>query len=93
MDAFELHIDFTDGSYVQSGLNRDVVSFVFNPRGRTVTTAIQDLETIYDAQGHAVGKIAIHAGSHVTYTDPDLNGQPEAGEVNVQFARFRLRCA
>ena len=40
-----------------------------------------------------VGKIAIHAVSHVTYTDPDLNGQPEAGEVNVQFARFRLRCA
>jgi hypothetical protein len=62
--------------------------------GRTVlTVAIQDLETIYDAQGQAVGKIAIHAVSHVTYTDLNLNGQPDDGEVEVQFDRFRLRCA
>ena len=94
VDEFELHIDFTDGSYVRSGLNRDVVSFVFNPRGRTVSTvAIQDLETIYDAQGQAVGEIAIHAGFHVTYTDLNLNGQPDDGEAKVLFDRFRLRCA
>jgi len=94
VDAFDLHIDFADGSSVQSGLDRDVVSFVFNPRGRTVSTvAIQDLETIYDAQGQAVGRIAIHAVSHATYTDLNLNGQPDDGEVTVQFDRFRLRCA
>src|SRR5215207_9909254 len=93
VDAFDLHIDFADGSYVQSGLNRDVISFVFNSPLTVFTRVTQDLETVYNAQGQPVGSIEIHAVSHITYTDLNGNGEPDDGEVKAEFERFRLRCA
>ena len=93
VDTFDLHIDFQDGSYVDSGLNRDRVSFVFKSPLTVFTRATQDLETIYNAQGQPLGSIAIHAVSHLTYRDLNGNGQPDEGEVKTEFDRFRLRCA
>jgi hypothetical protein len=52
----------------------------------------QDLETLYDAQGHPVGGIEIHASSHVTFSDVNGDGQPDDGEIHVTFDRFRLTC-
>jgi hypothetical protein len=93
VDAYDLHIDFADGSYVQSGLDRDLISSVFKPPLTVVNVVTQDLETLYNAQGQPVGKIEIHAGSHLTFTDLNGNGQPDDGEIKVVFDRFRLRCA
>lgn len=93
VDAYDLRIDFTDGSYVQSGLDRDLISAVFNPPLTVFHVVTQDLETLYDAHGQPVGKIEIHAGSQLTYTDLNGNGQPDDGEVKVTFDRFRLSCA
>jgi hypothetical protein len=93
VDSYDIHIDFPDGSYAQSGLNRDLVSFVLNSPLTVFTAASQDLETIYNAQGQPVGNIEIHAISHLTYTDLNGNGQPDDGEVKAQVERFQLRCA
>jgi hypothetical protein len=93
VDAYDLRIDFADGSYVQSGLDRDLISSVFKPPLSVFNVVTQDLETLYNAQGQPVGKIEIHAGSHITFTDLNGNGQPDDGEVKVTFDRFRLRCA
>jgi hypothetical protein len=93
VDAYDIHIEFPDGSYVQSGLNRDLVSFVLNSPLTVFTAATQDLETIYNAQGQPVGNIEIHAISHLRYTDLNGSGQPDDGEVKAQFDRFQLRCA
>jgi hypothetical protein len=92
VDAYDLRIDFADGSYVQSGLDRDLISAVFNPPLTVVHVVTQDLETLYNAYGQPVGKIEIHAGSQLTFTDLNGNGQPDDGEVKVAFDRFRLRC-
>ena len=93
VDTFDLHIDFEDGSYVDSGLNRDHVSFVFRSPLTVFTSTTQDLETIYDAQGQPIGSVEIHAVRHFTFRDLNGNEQPDEGEVKVEFDRFRLRCA
>jgi hypothetical protein len=93
VDSYDLRIDFADGSYVQSGLDRDLISRVFTPKLTVQNVVTQDLETLYNAQGQPVGKIEIHASSHFTFTDLNGNGQPDDGEVKVAFDRFRLRCA
>jgi hypothetical protein len=93
VDAWDIHIVFPDGSYVQSGINRSHNSFVLNPPLTVYTLAGQDLETIYNAQGQPVGKIEIHEIIHATYTDLNGNAQPDEGEITVAFDRFRLRCA
>jgi hypothetical protein len=93
VDTFNIHVDFADGSYVQSGpINRDHNSFVFNSPLTVATTATQDFETIYNAQGQPIGKIMIHEIIHVTFMDQNGNGQPDPGEISVQFDRFRLSC-
>jgi hypothetical protein len=93
VDSYDLRIDFADGSHVQSGLDRDLISAVFNPPLSVFHVVTQDLETLYDEDGQPVGKIEIHAGSQLTFTDLNGNGQPDEGEVKVTFDRFRLRCA
>ena len=93
VDTYALRIDFADGSSIRSGLDRDLISVVFNGPRTTFNLVSQDLETLFDAQGQPVGKIEIHAGSHITYSDANGNGQPDDGEVKVTFDRFDLRCA
>jgi hypothetical protein len=93
VDAYDLRIDFADGSYVQSGIDRDLISAVFHAPLTVFHVVTQDVETLYNAQGQPVGKIEIHAGSQLTFTDLNGNGQPDDGEVKVSFERFRLRCS
>ena len=93
VDAFDIRIDFPDGSYVQSGLDRDLKSFVLNPPLTVSTVVTQDMETIYNAQGQPTGTIAAHIVTHLTYTDLNGNGQPDDGEVKAQVHQFNLRCA
>ena len=92
VDAYDLRIDFADGSYVQSGLDRDLISRVFKPPLTVFNVVTQDRETLYNAQGQPIAKIEIHASSHLTFTDLNGNGQPDDGEVKATFDRFRLRC-
>ena len=92
VDTYELRIDFADGSYVESGLDRDLITRLFKSPLTVRNVVTQDMETLYDAQGQPVGKIEIHAGSHITFTDSNGNGEPDDGEVKVTFDRFRLRC-
>jgi hypothetical protein len=92
VDAYDLRVDFADGSYVQSRLDRDLISSVFTPSLTVFNVVTQDLETLYDAKGQPVGKIEIHAGSHLTFIDLNGNGQPDDGEIKVAFDRIRLRC-
>jgi hypothetical protein len=92
-DAYELRIDFADGSYVQSGLDRDLIAATFNPPHSVFHVVSQDMETLYNAEGQPVAKVEIHAGSQWVFTDLNGNGQPDDGEISVAFDRFRLRCA
>jgi hypothetical protein len=93
VQSFVARDDFPDGSYVQSGLDRDISSFVLNPPLTVSTVVTQDFETIYNAQGQPVGSYTVHIADHRTYTDLNGNGQPDDGEIKVQFNHFDLRCS
>jgi hypothetical protein len=92
VNEYDLHLVFPDGSYVQSGLNRDRYVFVANAPLTVYNVVTQDFRTIYAADGTPIGTLAIHAGMHITYRDLNGNGMPDPGEITAQFEYFHLRC-
>jgi hypothetical protein len=92
VNNYDLHLVFPDGSYVQSGLNRDRYVFVANSPLTVYNVVTQDFRTIYAADGTPIGTLAIHAGMHITYRDLNGNDMPDPGEITAQFEYFRLRC-
>ena len=92
VDVFDYHADFPNGMYVQSWLSRDIFSFVANPPLTVNSDATQDFRTIYAADGTPIGKLSINENFHVTFRDTNGNGEPDPGEISVQFDHFRLRC-
>jgi hypothetical protein len=92
VNEFDFHLVFPDGSYVQSGLNRDRYVFVANAPLTVFNAVTQDFRTIYAADGTPIGTLSIHAGTHITYRDLNGNDMPDPGEVTAEFEYFRLRC-
>jgi hypothetical protein len=92
VDAYDYHLALPDGRYVQSWLDRDLVTFVANPPHTVFNVVTQDLRTIYAADGTPVGTLSIHAGIHITYNDSNGNGTPDPGEIATQLEYFHLRC-
>ena len=92
VNEYDLHLVFPDGSYVQSGLNRDRYVFVANSPLTVFNLVTQDFRTIYAADGTPIGTLSIHAGMHITYRDLNGNGMPDPGEITAEFEYFRLRC-
>jgi hypothetical protein len=93
VDEFTFRIDFPDGSYVEAGdVDRDHFHFVGNRSAEIFTRVTQDFETIYDADGTAVGKIMVNATLHTSWHDADRDGIPDDGEFTTQVDSFRLRC-
>jgi hypothetical protein len=92
VDEFTYRIDFPDGSFVESGINRDRFVFVSNPAGWVFTRVTQDFETIYDSNGKAVGDLAVHAVLHTTWRDTDEDGSFDEEELTTQVESFHLRC-
>ena len=92
VNEFDYRLDLPDGSYVQSGLNRDIFTFVFNGSHTVQNAVTQDLRTIYAADGTPAGTLSIHAGFHITYNDLNGNFTPDPGEIAAEFGYFRLRC-
>ena len=92
VNAYDLHVDFPNGIYVQSGLNRDIYTFVANPPLTVFNTATQEFRTIYAADGTPIGTLTIHGGFHITFQDTNGNGEPDPGEITAQFDHFRLSC-
>jgi hypothetical protein len=92
VSTFDYHGDFPNGISVQSGLNRDIFTFVANPPLTVSNVATQDLRTVYAADGTPTGTLSIHENSHITFRDTNGNGMPDPGEITVEFDHFRLRC-
>lgn len=92
VNTFDYHGDFPNGITVQSGLNRDIFSFHFNPPRTVQHVVTQDLRTIYAADGTPIGTLSIHENSQIVIEDTNGNGEPDPGEVTVQFDHFRLHC-
>ena len=92
VNEYDLHLVFPDGSYVQSGINRDRYVFVANGPLTVYNVVTQDFRTIYAADGTPIGTLSIHAGMHITYRDLNGNGMPDPGEITAEFEYFRLRC-
>ena len=92
VDEFDYRLELPDGSFVQSGLNRDRFIFVANPPRSVFNVVTQDFRTIYAADGTPVGTLSIHAGRHLTFTDLNGNGEPDPEEISAEFEYFRLRC-
>ena len=92
VDTYDYHADFPNGIYVQSGLNQDHFTFIFNPPLTVNTVASQDKRTIYAADGTPIGTLSILETIHITFQDTNGNGQPDPGEITVQFDKFRLHC-
>jgi hypothetical protein len=93
VDEFTFRVDFPDGSYVEAGdIDRDHFHFVGTGAGQVFTRVTQDFETIYDADGNAVGKIKVNATLHTSWHDADRDGIPDDGELTTHVDNFRLRC-
>jgi hypothetical protein len=91
-DEFTSRVDFPDGSYVESGINRDHFVSVTNKAGSGFTRVTQDFEDIHNSDGDVIGTFAVHAVLHTTWRDADGDGIPEEGEVTTQVDSFRLDC-
>jgi hypothetical protein len=85
-------VDFPDGRYV-IGSSPSHFAFDVSASGQTVNKeVIREPRTIYAADGSVLGRVMIHALSKVTYRDANGNGQPDLGEIEVQFDRFFALC-
>jgi hypothetical protein len=93
VNEFDERFVLENGMYVQSG-RRDSSNFVFvlNPPLTVSHVADRFFATIYAADDTPVGRLMIHAGSHITFRDVNDNGIPEEGEISVEFDNFRFRC-
>jgi hypothetical protein len=84
-------VTFSDGRYVTGSA---VEHFSFNANGPLAvsTGAIIEPRTIFSAEGEPVGKVKIHALSHITFQDANGNGNPDPGEIRAQVDRFFFTC-
>jgi hypothetical protein len=90
--TFAYRVDFPDGSYVTSVAPAHI-SFNTTTSGQTTfTQVIQEPRTIYNADGQPIGHAFIHALFHITYSDANGNGDPDAGEVTALVDRFFFTC-
>jgi hypothetical protein len=85
-------VTFSDGRHVTGSA---VEHFTFNANAPlTVSTvAITESRTIFSAEGEPVGKVRIHALSHITFQDVNGNGSADPGEIRVEVDRFFFTCS
>jgi hypothetical protein len=84
-------VTFSDGRYV-TGLAVEHFTINANAPLSVSTVAITESRTIFSAEGEPVGKVKIHAVSHITFQDANENGDPDPGEVRVAIDRFFFTC-
>jgi hypothetical protein len=84
-------VTFSDGRYV-TGLAVEHFTINANAPLTVSTVAITESRTIFSAEGEPVGKVKIHAISHITFQDANENGDPDPGEVRVAIDRFFFTC-
>jgi hypothetical protein len=85
-------VDFPDGSYALGSAVEHHVR-TFNERTRaTATVTIQEPRTLYAADGRPIGQVLIHYILHVTFSDANHSGQPDAGEITASIEQFRFTC-
>jgi hypothetical protein len=84
---------FPDGSYVEGvATGHFKFNVTFRSGTTSVTTVIQEPRTIFDANDEPIGKVFIHAVSHITYRDVNGNGEPDEGELRANVDRFFFTC-
>jgi hypothetical protein len=83
---------FPDGRSVRSGINRDIYVFVAHGSHGVYNLVAQDMRTIFAPDGTAVGTLAIHASSHITWFDKNGDGELDGTEISATFDTFRLQC-
>jgi hypothetical protein len=91
-ELFTYRVDFPDGRYV---IGSAVAHFrtSFTASGQTVSgDIVLEPRTIYAADGTVIGRVLIHALSHITYRDLDGSGTPDPGEIKVELSRFSFTC-
>ena len=91
-DRLSYRVDFPDGSYVLGG---GVFHFggTFAPsETATMRDVARETRTVYDAAGTAIGRVVIHANSHLTFHDANGNGEPDDGEITAAVDRFFFTC-
>jgi hypothetical protein len=89
--TLEYQVVFPDGRYVV-GTAVEHFSFIVNGPQTISTTTIQEPRTIYSADGQPIGKVFLHALSHVTFRDANGNGVPDPGEITASVDRFFFTC-
>jgi hypothetical protein len=89
--TLEYQVVFPDGRYVV-GTAVEHFSFIANGPQTISTTTIQEPRTIYSADGQPIGKVFIHALSHVTFRDANGNSVPDPGEITANVDRFFFTC-
>jgi hypothetical protein len=90
-NAFAYRVDFPNGMYAE-GVGTSHFSFVAAPNVSVHTEAGSEPRTVYSAAGVPVAHVRIHAVSHVTYSDLNGDGQPEADEISASVDRFFFTC-
>jgi hypothetical protein len=82
---------FPDGRYVV-GTAVEHFTFIAAPPQTVSNTVIQEPRTIYSADGQPIGKVFLHALSHVTFRDANGNSVPDPGEITANVDRFFFTC-
>jgi hypothetical protein len=89
--TLEYRVVFPDGRYVV-GTAVEHFSFIAAGPQTVNTTAIPEPRTIYSAAGEPIGRVFLHAVSHVTFRDANGNGVPDPGEITANVDRFFFTC-
>jgi hypothetical protein len=89
--TLEYQVVFPDGRYVV-GTAVEHISFNANAPQTVNTTTIQEQRTIYSADGQPIGRVVIHAVSHLTFRDANGNEEPDPGEITASVDRFFFTC-
>jgi hypothetical protein len=89
--TLEYRVVFPDGRYVV-GTSVEHFSFVANRPQTVSTSVVQEPRTIYSADGQPIGRVLIHALTHVTFRDANGNLTPDPGEITANVDRFFFTC-
>jgi hypothetical protein len=89
--TLEYRVVFPDGSFVV-GTAVEHISFNANAPQTVDTTTIQEQRTIYSAAGEPIGRVVIHAVSHLTFRDANGNEEADPGEITASVDRFFFTC-
>lgn len=89
----DFRVDYQDGRYALGTIIDHFGGLMPSDGGtNNGTSAAQGEGTVYNADDQPITFVRLRSNSHFTVHDLNGNGQPDPGEISVNFNHFRLFC-